>query len=138
MKKRHNQYTYQEHFYIGKIETSGFVMMHKRITRESKTVEKMIILYCRKHHLVKQLCPECLELVNYAHERLKKCPFQGGKTTCAKCHVHCYNPAKRERIRKIMRYSGPRMLFYHPIASIQHLIDGRRSEPITQPDNRRQ
>lgn len=103
--------------------------MHPRIERESKTVKKMIALYCRKHHSVRDLCPECLGLVEYTHERLGKCPYQGGKPTCTKCQVHCYNPLMRERIRTIMRYSGPRMLFYHPVAAIQHLLDGRRQEP---------
>ncbi len=104
--------------------------MHPRIERESKTVKEMIKLYCWKHHSVRDLCPECMDLVDYAHERLKKCPFQGGKTTCTKCPVHCYNPLMRERIRVIMRYSGPRMLCFHPVAAIQHLLDGRRQVPL--------
>jgi predicted amidophosphoribosyltransferase len=105
--------------------------MNSRIKRESKIVKKMIELYCRKHHSARDLCPECLELINYAQERLMKCPFQGDKTTCAKCPVHCYNPAKREQIRFVMRYSGPQMLFYYPIAAIQHIFDGRRQKSIT-------
>ncbi len=36
----------------------------------------------------------------------------------------------REHIRIIMRYSGPRMLFSHPIAAVWHLINGRRKEPV--------
>jgi hypothetical protein len=28
----------------------------------------------------------------------------------------------RERIRQVMRYAGPRMLFNHPILSVFHLI----------------
>ncbi|MFC1970860.1 nitrous oxide-stimulated promoter family protein [Chloroflexota bacterium] len=110
--------------------------MHPRIERESKTVKKMIELYCRKHHSVRDLCPECVDLVEYAQERLAKCPFQENKTTCAKCPVHCYNPLMRDRIRAIMRYSGPRMLYYHPIAAIQHLLDGRRQEPLYRLNNK--
>jgi hypothetical protein len=30
----------------------------------------------------------------------------------------------RERIRIVMRYSGPRMLYRHPILSIRHKMDG--------------
>ncbi len=30
-----------------------------------------------------------------------------------------------------MRSSGPRMLFYHPVAAIRYLFDKRRREPIT-------
>jgi hypothetical protein len=29
-----------------------------------------------------------------------------------------------------MRYAGPRMLYRHPIMTLQHMIDGRRQEPI--------
>ncbi len=28
----------------------------------------------------------------------------------------------KERMRQAMRYAGPRMMWYHPIAAIKHLI----------------
>lgn len=31
-----------------------------------------------------------------------------------------------------MRYSGPRMIYKHPIAALWHMIDRRRKEPISQ------
>lgn len=102
-----------------------------RINREGNTIALMIALYCHKHHSCERLCPECEELMDYALKRLDKCPFQEGKTTCAKCPVHCFKPAMRERIRAVMRYSGPRMIFRHPILTIWHLIDGRRKEPVS-------
>jgi len=102
-----------------------------RIDRESNTVAAMIRLYCGKHHSCDALCPECTELLDYARARLDKCPYQEGKTTCVKCPVHCFKPDMRERIRAVMRYSGPRMLYRHPIMAILHLIDGRRKEPVT-------
>ncbi len=102
-----------------------------RIERESKTVGAMIGIYCHKHHGAREiLCTECSSLKEYADLRLEKCPFQEGKTTCAKCPVHCYNPISRQKIRKIMRYAGPRMLYKHPLAAIAHLLDGRRQNPI--------
>ena len=101
-----------------------------RIERESKTVAAMIHLYCRLHHSTKKtLCPECAELLAYTQERLDKCPFQEGKTTCARCPIHCYRPAMRERIRTVMRFAGPRMLFRHPILTLWHFIDLLRKEP---------
>ena len=39
-----------------------------------------------------------------------------------KCPVHCYRPEMKERIRMVMRWSGPRMIIYHPIAAIKHLM----------------
>jgi hypothetical protein len=29
----------------------------------------------------------------------------------------------------VMRYAGPRMLYRHPIMTLQHMIDGLRGEP---------
>ena len=46
----------------------------------------------------------------YARLRLEKCRYGADKPTCAKCTTHCYRPAMRERVRAVMRYSGPRML----------------------------
>ncbi len=71
---------------------------HPRITRERKTVEAMIGIYCQdRHGTGNGLCPECEVLRDYARQRLQKCPFQEGKTTCAKCPVHCYKPDMREQ-----------------------------------------
>ena len=104
---------------------------HPRIARENKTVEAMINIYCHGQHGTKdELCFECNELLSYARERLYQCPFQEGKTTCAKCPVHCYKPVMREKIRAVMRYAGPRMIYRHPILTLFHFIDGLREEPI--------
>ena len=34
------------------------------------------------------------------------------KTFCSNCKVHCYKPEMRKKIRAVMRFSGPRMIFY--------------------------
>ncbi|MFC2033310.1 nitrous oxide-stimulated promoter family protein [Chloroflexota bacterium] len=97
--------------------------------RESRTVAVMISDYCRYHHPDDEQCLDCSELSDYALERLNKCPFQEGKTTCARCPVHCYKPDMRKRIRTVMRYAGPRMIYRHPVLALFHIIDGRRKEP---------
>jgi len=109
---------------------------HPRMTREARTLEAMIGMYCRDQHGTpddapgEALCAECAELLHYAGVRLEKCPFQEHKTTCAKCPVHCYKPARREQIRAVMRHAGPRMLLRHPRLAFYHLvIDGRRAKP---------
>jgi hypothetical protein len=102
--------------------------------RERRTVDAMIEIYCHERHRTENdLCPECTMLADYARQRLHKCPFQEGKTTCAKCPVHCYKPDARQEIRSVMRYAGPRMLYRHPRMAMWHLIDGRRQEP-TRPE----
>ncbi len=92
------------------------------IEQEKRTVELMIRLYCSKKEGNKELCAQCLELLDYAMTRLSKCPFGEKKSTCRLCTVHCYKPLMRSKMREVMRYSGPRMLFYNPTAAIRHLI----------------
>lgn len=93
-----------------------------RIEREKSTVEDMIRLYCRRHLGVETLPDQYADLIAYAHKRLELCKFGNSKPTCRKCPIHCYAPARRELMRTVMRWSGPRMLFYHPIAALRHLL----------------
>ncbi len=94
-----------------------------RIEREKHTVELMIRLYCRKKEGNRELCEECRELLAYACKRLDACKFGNEKPACKNCTVHCYRPEMRERIRRVMRYAGPRMMLYHPVAAIRHLLE---------------
>jgi len=96
---------------------------HKRLAREWHTIETMVHLYCRDHH-EGALCAECRGLLDYASLRLDRCRFGTEKPTCAKCPVHCYQKDRREQVRMVMRYAGPRMLWEHPILSVRHWLDG--------------
>ncbi|MCD7724590.1 MAG: nitrous oxide-stimulated promoter family protein [Clostridiales bacterium] len=104
--------------------------------REQKVVGEMIQLYCAHNHMdrfigtSKSLCRECDDLVKYATLRSEKCPFMKEKTFCSNCKVHCYSKEKREKIRKVMRYSGPRILFYHPAMAIWHVATSMREKRI--------
>jgi hypothetical protein len=105
---------------------------HPRIAREKKTIDKMVHIYCKGKHNTdgKKLCDECSKFLSYAFLRLDNCPFQEEKSTCGKCLVHCYQPQMREEAKKIMRYSGPRLIWRSPILSLHHLFDGRK-KPMT-------
>lgn len=93
-----------------------------------KVVSRMIVIYCRsKHGSAKELCPECESLEQYALQRLETCRFGDDKPTCAACPVHCYKINRRMKIKEVMRFSAPRMLFLHPIDTIQHFIHEWRS-----------
>lgn len=94
----------------------------KKREREKKTVSQMIRLYCRKKHGGTELCGQCAELEAYARSRSDHCPFMEHKTFCSNCSVHCYKPEMREKIREVMRFSGPRMMFHHPVAVVRHVI----------------
>ncbi|HWH70974.1 MAG TPA: nitrous oxide-stimulated promoter family protein [Candidatus Sulfotelmatobacter sp.] len=97
----------------------------KRLAREWQTIAAMVQCYCRDHHQAGAgLCPECQGLLDYATLRLDRCRFGAEKPTCAKCPVHCYQRDRREQVKTIMRYAGPRMLWQHPILSLRHWLDG--------------
>ena len=90
--------------------------------KEKAVVSQMIALYCWKQHRTKSgLCFECAELASYARRRVDNCPFMESKTFCSSCHTHCYRSDMRERIRTVMRFSGPRMLLYHPVMTLHHM-----------------
>lgn len=78
-------------------------------------------------HNTRPLCPECSALLDYALRRLDSCRFGNGKPSCRKCPVHCYRADMRERIRTVMRWAGPRMIFHHPLAATRHLLRELRS-----------
>lgn len=99
--------------------------------REKRLIPEMIGVYCRDNHKGERkaegvgkraLCRECEELKDYALFRLDKCPFKADKQFCSFCKIHCYKPEMREKIKRVMRYSGPRMLFTHPIFAVSHAV----------------
>jgi hypothetical protein len=101
-----------------------------RLTRERKTVTAMLGIYCRDHHGPRNgLCEACSQLHDYAMCRLDRCPYGADKPTCAACPIHCYRADRRQEIRAVMRYAGPRMLWRHPWLAVRHLLDGRRPDP---------
>lgn len=110
---------------------------------EKKIVKEMIYIYCRKHNntfirrfLFKKhigneffhnkdngdyLCDDFTEVLEYVFDRIDNCKFIEEKTFCSNCKSCCYSPKMRNKIRDIMKFSGKRMLFRHPILTLKHL-----------------
>jgi len=105
-------------------------MTDKRYEKETKVVDLMIALYCKKHHHPNKnaLCDECQELTDYCHYRLSLCPWGDQKPFCSNCKIHCYDKEHREKIREVMRFSGPRMIFHHPILACRHVIESKKEK----------
>ncbi|GLT14135.1 nitrous oxide-stimulated promoter family protein [Vibrio algivorus] len=107
---------------------------------EMRTVTAMVEIYCRAHHHADgSLCQKCCDLIDYARMRLDRCPYGEGKPTCNKCPIHCYKPEQKEKMRLVMRYSGPRMLLPHPLLAIRHLYKERKKavgKPAANQSNR--
>jgi hypothetical protein len=98
--------------------------------KDLQILADFIKLYCHAHHDRKligerevtvpdvlrntihgkaTLCPDCAELLEHGIQRRAVCPLDP-KPTCRNCHIHCYTPLYRQRIRKIMAYSGRKMI----------------------------
>lgn len=92
---------------------------------EKKLVSYMIRLYCNKKHGMKggELCSSCSELDAYAGKRSDNCPNMENKTFCSSCKTHCYKPEMREKIRAVMRFAGPRLVFRRPHLVFRHIVD---------------
>ena len=76
-------------------------------SRDLTVLKRFTEVYCKAHHGARRraLCGECSELLEYARERLEKCPYDP-KPKCKDCETHCYRPDQRQRVREIMRYAG--------------------------------
>ncbi|MBF0105614.1 MAG: nitrous oxide-stimulated promoter family protein [Deltaproteobacteria bacterium] len=107
-----------------------------RLYREIKTIGAMVTIYCKdKHRGCWQpgcrICDECQAIINYATHRTLKCPLKKDKPACRYCTIHCYEENYRRRVREIMSYAGPRMLWRHPLLALLHLWDEHRSRKNT-------
>ena len=117
---------------FAKPEASG---RPSRVAREVRTVRFMIRAHCRaKHGAAKTgaaagLCTDCVALTAYAEARLAACRYGERKPACGACPTRCYRSDMRERIRLVMRWAGPRMLWLAPFEFIRHLQDGLPRAP---------
>lgn len=95
----------------------------KKRIEEKKVIDLMIDVYTKKHDDI-----DGQDLKDYASLKISKCPRMSEKSFCSTCKIHCYQKEYRENIRKVMRYSGPRMIFYHPILAIKHMLNTIKSK----------
>ncbi len=94
-----------------------------KIENEKNTVCQMIRLYSKYHLKQEVMSEEYEQLMSYACKRLDRCKFGENKTACKFCPIHCYAPKQREEIRKVMRWAGPRMIFFCPKQSFSHIFE---------------
>ena len=92
--------------------------------KEKKLIPVMIKKYCHGKHGTRGegLCEDCRALTEYALFRLEKCPFKVNKKFCSFCKIHCYKPDMREKIKDVMKWAGPRMIFTHPVFAMGHVF----------------
>lgn len=101
--------------------------LENKRAKEKKIIFLMVEIYCRENHrknrvVSKTLCDDCKKLLEYSYMRIDNCRHMKDKTFCSKCLTPCYNPEMKEKVKAIMKYSGPRLLFHHPIEVIKHFL----------------
>ena len=96
--------------------------IEKKRDREKKVISEMVKLYCRKNHKKRELCDECKDVLNYSLNRIDNCKYMDTKTFCSNCKKPFYSPKMKEKIKQIMKFSGPRILFHHPLLVISHML----------------
>lgn len=106
-------------------------VVHPRLLGEQETIRAMVRMFCRARHGTARghLCTSCRETLAYARVRIEHCRFGANKPVCSKCPVHCFQSDMRSRMREIMRYAGPRMMWRHPILAWRHMQHARRPVP---------
>ena len=78
---------------------------YKHWNTEKKPIPVMIRTYCRGNHKPERKA-----------EGVKR-----NKGFCSYCKIHCYKPEYRAEMKEVMKYSGPKMLFSHPIFAMSHV-----------------
>ena len=103
--------------------SSGQSLSRKEL-KDLKVLLQFTAVYCRARHADEKtvittgepglqelplrkypVCNECRAFLLYAFERRLHCPLDE-KPSCKHCHVHCYKPGHREKVREVMRFSG--------------------------------
>lgn len=97
-----------------------------KIDKEKDIVKIMVMMYSKGHDKIPyEKNEELKKLYAYCQARLERCPYKEKKSFCSNCKIHCYEKNKRQQIKAVMKYSGPRMLFKHPILLIKHSMQRR-------------
>ncbi len=90
--------------------------------QEAHTVACMIQIYCRGRHRKKQLCPSCQELLEITRLHLSECPPEDDRPFFSSHTIQCFKPEQREEIEQMLGYSGPRLLWHHPMIAIRYMV----------------
>jgi Nitrous oxide-stimulated promoter len=98
-------------------------LMKKHKELDILTLQSLFPIYCGKYHSSEkgELCDSCSAELEYAIHKTKICPEKDQGKTCSDCKVHCFEAEHRERIKEIMRFAGPRLIWSHPLLSVRYI-----------------
>lgn len=99
-----------------------------RREKERRLLSCMVAYYCRKNHGNRvRLCPECADVDRFIRQRCH-CPRQEATRLCRSCPAQCGRPELKEKLRRMVRYACPRMLFRHPVTVSRYVAAARREK----------
>lgn len=88
---------------------------HRAIRNDARILRQFVEIFCREKHSPRPegpttgkspaLCRNCRDLLAYSLGRRRKCPFDP-KPACRNCTVQCYQQARRQEIRQVMRFGA--------------------------------
>jgi len=114
----------------------------KKRVRDLNVLVGFVSIYCRENHRAEDikpfafkdkrltdalgnrevaLCQDCGKLLNHGMVKLLLCPYNP-KPMCKKCETHCYAPGYREKIRKVMRFSGMYLIKHGRLDLLFHYL----------------
>ncbi len=113
----------------------------RALRRDLKTLAKFVSLYCKHRHADRlrspvtlkthdltaiagrplSLCPACSELLAHAFVKRTHGPMHP-TPACKRCRDHCYKPAFRLEIQRVMRYSGRELLLSGRLDYLLHIL----------------
>jgi hypothetical protein len=90
---------------------ASFIQLYCHARHDRKVVgeESMPEFLHSRHTDRNRLCADCASLLDHGIKKRALCPLHP-KPSCKSCHIHCYTPEYRQKIREIMAYSGKRMI----------------------------
>ena len=123
-----------------KAQENKFSSLTKKEIKDLKVLLQFTSVYCKANHSAGKefiatdevefnrlplskypVCTECTDFLLYAFERRLRCPLDE-KPVCKHCHVHCYKPEHREKVREIMRFSGQYLIKRGRLDLLWHYI----------------
>lgn len=90
------------------------------IDYKKQLLDIMFDIYIKDHESEKDSM-ESLRL--YSHNRLENCQNKDKRNFCSSCSIRCFSKNRREDIKRVMKYSGPRLIFYRPLALLRHTFN---------------
>lgn len=102
--------------------------------KDIRLIGKFVEVYCGGKHVdiekqsfqlpeglgERMVCADCAAFMAYAISKRLKCPLEAEKPTCKHCRVHCYDKARREKVREIMSYAGRKLMMRGRVDYLWH------------------